>query len=546
MILHKRAGRSAKQSDLINVKQLITQYYSLQPQIKNPNHSVKFGTSGHRGSACRNSFNEQHILAIAQAIVEVRRLNGITGPCLMGRDTHALSTPAFMTVIEVLVANGVYVIVQQNDGFTPTPAISHAILEYNRQHDKKADGIVITPSHNSPEDGGIKYNPPHGGPADELLTTKIERLANQFIANHLVNIQRNNYQVAIKDPHYKQKDLVEPYVVTLSKVINMTAIKKAGLKIGVDPLGGAGINYWKRIAEYYQLDLELVNEQIDPTFSFMTLDYDGVIRMDCSSHFVMKRLLSLRNKFNLAFANDPDYDRHGIITPSGLMNSNHYLAVAIDYLFRHRPEWKKEVAVGKTLVSSTMIDRVVADLGRELIEVPVGFKWFVNGLYHGKYGFAGEESAGAAFLRFDGTPWTTDKDGIILCLLAAEITAVTGKNPQQHYQDLENYFGQPYYSRIQTKASYKQKQSLSKLTTKMISTNMLAGDPIITRLTKAPGNDAAIGGLKIITDYGWFTIRSSGTEEVCKIYCESFRSNEHLKLIEREAIHMVNQVIKNK
>ncbi|MGP1930610.1 MAG: phosphoglucomutase (alpha-D-glucose-1,6-bisphosphate-dependent) [Arsenophonus sp. ET-YP4-MAG3] len=543
MISHKRAGRSTKQSDLINVKQLITQYYSLQPQIKNPNHNVKFGTSGHRGSACRNSFNEQHILAIAQAIVEVRRLNGITGPCLMGKDTHALSTPAFMTVVEVLIANGVHVIVQQNDGFTPTPAISHAILEYNRQHDKKADGIVITPSHNSPEDGGIKYNPPHGGPADELLTTEIERLANQFIANQLADIQRNNYQVAIKDHHYKQEDLIEPYVITLNKVINMTAIKKARLKIGVDPLGGAGINYWKRIAEYYQLDLELVNEQIDPTFSFMTLDYDGVIRMDCSSHWVMKRLLGLRNKFNLAFANDPDYDRHGIITPSGLMNSNHYLAVAIDYLFRHRPEWKKEVAVGKTLVSSTMIDRVVADLGRELIEVPVGFKWFVNGLYHGKYGFAGEESAGAAFLRFDGTPWTTDKDGIILCLLAAEITAVTGKNPQQHYQDLECYFGQPYYSRIQAKASYKQKQILSKLTTKMVSVNMLAGDPIIARLNKAPGNGAAIGGLKIITDYGWFTIRSSGTEEVYKIYCESFRSNEHLKLIEQEAIHIVNQVI---
>ncbi|HGJ5865507.1 MAG TPA: phosphoglucomutase (alpha-D-glucose-1,6-bisphosphate-dependent) [Arsenophonus nasoniae] len=543
MALHKRAGQSAQQSDLINVEQLVAQYYSLQPQIKNPAQSVQFGTSGHRGSACRSSFNEQHILAITQAIVEVRRLNGITGPCLVGKDTHALSAPAFMAVIEVLIANGVDVIAQQDDGFTPTPAISHAILDYNRQHEKKADGIVITPSHNPPEDGGIKYNPPHGGPADERLTVEIEWRANQFIANQLAAIQRINYQIAIKDPHYQQQDFVEPYVVALSEVIDMAAIKKAGLKIGVDPLGGAGINYWKRIAEYYQLDLELVNEQIDPTFSFMPLDHDGVIRMDCSSPWAMKGLLDLRNKFDLAFANDPDYDRHGIITPAGLMNPNHYLAVAIDYLFRHRPQWQKEVVVGKTLVSSAMIDRVVADLGRKLMEVPVGFKWFVDGLYQGKYGFAGEESAGAAFLRFDGTPWTTDKDGIILCLLAAEITAVTGKNPQQYYQELAHRFGEPCYSRIQAKASHKQKQRLAKLTAEMVSADMLAGDPIIARLTKAPANGAAIGGLKVITDYGWFTARPSGTEEAYKIYCESFRGKEHLKLIEQEAIQIVNQVI---
>ncbi|HGJ5873560.1 MAG TPA: phosphoglucomutase (alpha-D-glucose-1,6-bisphosphate-dependent) [Arsenophonus apicola] len=543
MALHKRAGQSAQQSDLINVEQLVAQYYSLQPQIKNPAQNVQFGTSGHRGSACRHSFNEQHILAIAQAIVEVRRLNGITGPCLVGKDTHALSAPAFMTVVEVLIANGVNVIAQQQDGFTPTPAISRAILDYNRQHEKKADGIVITPSHNPPEDGGIKYNPPHGGPADERLTIEIEQRANQIIACQLSTIQRINYQIAIKDPHYQQHDFIEPYVIALREVIDMTAIKKAGLKIGVDPLGGAGINYWKRIAEYYQLDLELVNEQLDPTFSFMPLDHDGVIRMDCSSPWAMKGLLDLRNKFDLAFANDPDYDRHGIITPTGLMNPNHYLAVAIDYLFRHRPQWKKEVAVGKTLVSSAMIDRVVADLGRKLIEVPVGFKWFVDGLYQGEYGFAGEESAGATFLRFDGTPWTTDKDGIILCLLAAEITAVTGKNPQQYYQELAQRFGEPCYSRIQAKASHKQKQRLAKLSAEMVTADMLAGDPIIARLTKAPGNGAAIGGLKVITDYGWFTARPSGTEEAYKIYCESFRGKGHLKLIEQEAIQIVNQVI---
>ncbi|MGP1947001.1 MAG: phosphoglucomutase (alpha-D-glucose-1,6-bisphosphate-dependent) [Arsenophonus sp. NC-PG7-MAG3] len=543
MALHKRAGQSAQQSDLINVEQLTAQYYSLQPQVKNSNHSVKFGTSGHRGSACRNSFNEQHILAITQAIIEIRQLDGITGPCLVGKDTHALSSPAFMTVIEVLIANGIKVIAQQDDGFTPTPAISHAILDYNRQHEEKIDGIVITPSHNPPEDGGIKYNPPNGGPADEALTVKIEHLANQFIADKLSAIRRINYQIAIKNPLYQQQDLIEPYVVTLGDVIDMAAIKKAELKIGVHPLGGAGINYWKRISEYYQLDLELLNEQIDPTFSFMPLDHDGVIRMDCSSRWAMKDLLNFRNKFDLAFVNDPDYDRHGIITPSGLMNPNHYLAVAINYLFRHRPQWKKDLAVGKTLVCSSMIDHVVADLERELVEVPVGFKWFVNGLYQGKYGFAGEESAGAAFLRFDGTPWTTDKDGIILCLLAAEITAVTGKNPQQHYQELAHRFGEPCYSRIQAKVSHKEKQRLAKLSTKMISTEMLAGDPIIACLTKAPGNGVAIGGLKVITNYGWFTVRPSGTEEAYKIYCESFCGKEHLNLIEKEAIQLVNQVI---
>ncbi|MFP3014612.1 MAG: phosphoglucomutase (alpha-D-glucose-1,6-bisphosphate-dependent) [Arsenophonus sp.] len=543
MTFHKRAGHVAKQSDLINIKELVAQYYSLQPEIKNSNHNVKFGTSGHRGSSCRNTFNEKHILAISQAIVEVRRINGITGPCLVVKDTHALSVPAFMTVIEVLIANGVDVIVQQNNGFTPTPATSYAILNYNKQNNKKADGIIITPSHNPPEDGGIKYNPSHGGPACELLTIEIDRLANKFISNQLLDVKRNNYQIAIKKIHYQQQDLVNPYVVSLSDVIDMNAIKKSGLKIGVNPLGGSGINYWKQIAEYYQLNLQLVNEQIDPTFSFMPLDHDGIIRMDCSSSWAMKGLLKLRNKFDLVFANDPDNDRHGIITPDGLMNPNNYLAVAINYLFRHRPEWKKNISVGKTFVSSAMIDRVVADLGNELVEMPVGFKWFVDGLYQGKYGFAGEESAGAAFLRFDGTPWTTDKDGIILCLLAAEITAVTGKNPNQHYKELTNRFGDTYYSRIQVKANNKQKNRLAKLTSEIVSASMLAGDSIVASLTKAPGNGVDIGGLKVITNYSWFATRASGTEEVYKIYCESFRSKDHLKLIEKEAIKIVNQVI---
>ncbi|WMY96365.1 MAG: phosphoglucomutase (alpha-D-glucose-1,6-bisphosphate-dependent) [Arsenophonus sp.] len=543
--MHKRAGQVAQPSDLINVKKLIKQYYLLKPQIKNPDHVVKFGTSGHRGIAFRHSFNEEHILAIAQAIVEVRKSHGITGSCLVGKDTHALSDPAFMTIIEVMIANKINVITQEDQGFTPTPSISYAILDYNRKHKKKVDGILITPSHNPPEYGGIKYNSPYGGPADEALTLEIEKRANQLITNQLEGIQRINYHLAIKDSHYHQKDFVKPYVVALNDVIDMVAIKKSGLKIGVDPLGGAGINYWQRISDYYELNLELVNKEIDPTFSFMPLDHDGVIRMDCSSHWAMKGLLDLRNKFDLAFANDPDHDRHGIVTPDGLMNSNHYLVVAIDYLFRHRPKWKKNVAICKTLVSSAMIDRVVYNLGRKLVEVPVGFKWFVDGLYHGKYGFAGEESAGASFLKFDGTPWTTDKDGIILCLLAAEITAVTGKNPQQLYKELSATFGEYNYSRIQCKANYKQKKSLSKLTAKILSTNILAGDNIIKTLTKASGNNADIGGLKVITNYGWFTVRPSGTEEAYKIYCESFRSANHLKVIEKEAIEIVNKIINN-
>lgn len=543
MSTHPRAGQIALQSDLINVAQLTSQYYSLQPQSSVAAHQVKFGTSGHRGSAKRYTFNENHILAITQAIVEVRKEQGITGPCYVGKDTHALSEPAFISVIEVLAANQVNVIIQKNNGFTPTPAISRAILSYNREHQLRADGIVITPSHNPPEDGGIKYNPPNGGPADTDLTTLIENRANQFIANQLRDVKRLSYEQALDSGFIQEQDLIDSYVIALREVIDMDAIKKSGIKIGVDPLGGAGIEYWKRIKSYYDLDIELVNEQVDQTFRFMPLDHDGVIRMDCSSKWAMAGLLELRDKFDLAFANDPDYDRHGIITPDGLMAPNHYLATAINYLFSHRPQWSQDVSVGKTLVSSAMIDYVVNSLDRQLIEVPVGFKWFVDGLYNGTLGFGGEESAGASFLRFDGTPWSTDKDGIILCLLAAEMMAVTGENPQQHYNKLKDKFGAPSYSRIQAAASHEEKARLSKLSPEMVTANMLAGDPITAKLTAAPGNGASIGGLKVMSDFGWFAARPSGTEEAYKIYCESFRGPEHRELIEKEAISIVNQVI---
>ncbi|UKE83316.1 phosphoglucomutase (alpha-D-glucose-1,6-bisphosphate-dependent) [Pectobacterium colocasium] len=543
MANHPRAGQPARQSDLINVAQLTSQYYVLRPEVGNTAHAVKFGTSGHRGSAGRHSFNEPHILAIAQAIAEERKKQGISGPCYVGKDTHALSEPAFISVLEVLAANGVDVIVQLDNGFTPTPAVSNAILVHNRQGGALADGIVITPSHNPPEDGGIKYNPPNGGPADTNLTSVIEKRANALLADELRDVKRITLDQAWKSGHVHEQDLVQPYVEGLASVVDMEAIQRAGLKLGVDPLGGSGIAYWQRIAEHYKLDLTLVNDAVDQTFRFMSLDHDGVIRMDCSSEFAMAGLLALRDKFDLAFANDPDYDRHGIVTPSGLMNPNHYLAVAINYLFQHRPQWGQSVAVGKTLVSSAMIDRVVADLGRKLVEVPVGFKWFVDGLYDGSFGFGGEESAGASFLRFDGTPWSTDKDGIILCLLAAEITAVTGKNPQQHYDELAQRFGAPSYNRIQASATHAQKAVLSKLSPEQVSASTLAGDPITARLTAAPGNGASIGGLKVMTENGWFAARPSGTEEAYKIYCESFLGVEHRERIEKEAVEIVSAVL---
>ncbi|WP_224652650.1 phosphoglucomutase (alpha-D-glucose-1,6-bisphosphate-dependent) [Pectobacterium versatile] len=543
MANHPRAGQPAQQSDLINVAQLTSQYYVLRPEVGNTAHAVKFGTSGHRGSAGRHSFNEPHILAIAQAIAEERKKQGISGPCYVGKDTHALSEPAFISVLEVLAANGVDVIVQLDNGFTPTPAVSNAILVHNRQGSALADGIVITPSHNPPEDGGIKYNPPNGGPADTNLTSVIETRANALLADELRDVKRITLDQALKSGHVHEQDLVQAYVEGLASVVDMAAIQRAGLKLGVDPLGGSGIAYWQRIAEHYKLDLTLVNDAVDQTFRFMSLDHDGVIRMDCSSEFAMAGLLALRDKFDLAFANDPDYDRHGIVTPAGLMNPNHYLAVAINYLFQHRPLWGQSVAVGKTLVSSAMIDRVVADLGRKLVEVPVGFKWFVDGLYDGSFGFGGEESAGASFLRFDGTPWSTDKDGIILCLLAAEITAVTGKNPQQHYDELAQRFGAPSYNRIQASATHAQKAALSKLSPEQVSASTLAGDPITARLTAAPGNGASIGGLKVMTENGWFAARPSGTEEAYKIYCESFLGVEHRKRIEKEAVEIVSAVL---
>ncbi|EKS7766456.1 phosphoglucomutase (alpha-D-glucose-1,6-bisphosphate-dependent) [Edwardsiella piscicida] len=545
MANHPRAGQPARQSDLINVAQLVAQYYSLRPQADNPSHAVKFGTSGHRGSAQRQSFNEAHILAIAQAIAEVRKANGVEGPCFVGKDTHALSEPAFVSVLEVLSANGVEVVVQENNGFTPTPAVSHAILTHNRRGGALADGIVITPSHNPPEDGGIKYNPTNGGPADTNLTCVIEQRANQLLAQDLAGVKRLTLDAAWRSGHIHARDLVQPYVEDLRDIVDMPAIQRAGLKLGVDPLGGSGIEYWQRIGEHYGLDLTLVNDHIDQTFRFMHLDHDGVIRMDCSSESAMAGLLALRDRFDLAFANDPDYDRHGIVTPAGLMNPNHYLAVAIDYLFRHRPQWGAEVAVGKTLVSSAMIDRVVKALDRRLVEVPVGFKWFVDGLFDGSLGFGGEESAGASFLRFNGTPWSTDKDGIILCLLAADITAQTGKNPQQHYDALAARFGSPSYNRLQAPATHAQKAALSRLSPEMVQADRLAGDPITARLTRAPGNDAPIGGLKIMTDNGWFAARPSGTEEAYKIYCESFLGAEHRQRIEKEAVDIVSAVLAN-
>lgn len=545
MANHPRAGQPAQQSDLINVAQLTSQYYVLQPDLSNPEHAVKFGTSGHRGSAGRQSFNETHILAIAQAIAEERKKNGITGPCFVGKDTHALSEPAIISVLEVLAANGVDVIVQLDNGYTPTPAISNAILEHNKTGGPQADGIVITPSHNPPEDGGIKYNPPNGGPADTNVTKVVEDRANALIKDGLKGVKRIALDKAWESGHLQEKDLIQPYIEGLAQIVNIPAIQKAGLKIGVDPLGGSGIAYWQRIAEFYNLDLTIVNDSVDQTFRFMHLDKDGVIRMDCSSESAMAGLLALRDKFDLAFANDPDYDRHGIVTPAGLMNPNHYLAVAINYLFQNRPQWGKDVAVGKTLVSSAMIDRVVNDIGRKLVEVPVGFKWFVDGLYDGSFGFGGEESAGASFLRFDGTPWSTDKDGIIMCLLAAEITAVTGKNPQQHYDELAARFGAPSYNRLQASATSAQKAALSKLSPEMVSADTLAGDPITARLTAAPGNGASIGGLKVMTENGWFAARPSGTEDAYKIYCESFLGAEHREQIEKEAVEIVSEVLKN-
>jgi len=545
MSIHPLAGKPAPPELLTHIPRLVSAYYTQHPDPAFPAQRVAFGTSGHRGCALDASFNEAHILAICQAICEHRALAGVDGPLMLGLDTHALSEPAFATALEVFAANAVHVIIQEHQGTTPTPVISHAILAYNRGRKAHlADGVVITPSHNPPEDGGFKYNPPSGGPADSAETSAIEKRANALMVEGLAGVKRIPYQRALTASTTHVQDFVGPYVLDLMNVIDMEAVSRSGLKIGVDPMGGAGIGYWGPIADRYRLDLEVVNTRVDPTFSFMTLDRDGKIRMDCSSPWAMASLIALKDSFDVAFGNDPDYDRHGIVTRSaGLMNPNHYLAVAIEYLYTHRPAWSRSLAVGKTLVSSSMIDRVAAELGFPVYEVPVGFKWFVEPLMDGTIGFGGEESAGASFLRRDGTVWTTDKDGILLDLLAAEILAVTGKDPGEHYQALEARHGAPVYERIDSPADTAQKALLKALSPSDVTATTLAGDPIEARLTEAPGNGASIGGLKVTTARGWFAARPSGTEAVYKIYAESFVDEAHLRTIQEEARAIVGAAL---
>jgi phosphoglucomutase len=545
MSLSPLAGKPALKELLVDPAQLERSYYQLKPDVSDPTQLVSFGTSGHRGSSLRGTFTEAHVLAITQAICDYRRSKGTDGPLYMGKDTHALSASAQRTALEVLAANGVQTIIQRQDGVTPTPVISRAILAYN--HGRKehlADGIVITPSHNPPQDGGLKYNPPHGGPAESDVTKWIQNRANDLLRAGNSGVKRVQFAAALKAATTRQEDLVLPYVNDLRNAIDMEAIRSAGLKLGVDPLGGASLPYWEPINATYKLDITVVNPKLDPTFAFMTVDHDGVIRMDCSSPYAMASLVRLKDQYRVAFANDPDADRHGIVTPSaGLMNPNHYLAVAIRYLLTHRPQWPAQSAVGKTLVSSSLIDRVVADLGRRLAEVPVGFKYFAPGLLDGSYCFGGEESAGASFLRQDGTVWTTDKDGLLLDLLAAEITARTGKDPGEHYGELTDAFGTPYYTRIDAPATPEQKAALEKLSPEAVKASTLAGEPITARLTRAPGNNAPIGGLKVVAANGWFAARPSGTENLYKVYAESFRDEKHLQSIVAEAQHIVQQAL---
>lgn len=538
------AGQSPQPSTLTNIPQLITAYYTERPDPQEQDQRVTFGTSGHRGSSFKRTFNETHILAITQAICEYRHQYGITGPLFLGKDTHALSEPAFATALEVLAAHGVEVMLDQQDGYTPTPVISHAILTYNRGRSTGlADGIVITPSHNPPEDGGFKYNPPHGGPADTAVTRAIETRANALIAAGLQDVRRIAYARARTATTTHKHDYCAVYVNDLHNVIDLEAIRDARLSIGVDPLGGAGVNYWDPIAERYGLRLTVINPEVDPTFRFMTLDWDGKIRMDCSSPYAMTGLIALRDVFDIAFANDPDTDRHGIVTRSaGLLNPNHYLAVAIAYLFEQRTGWRPDAAIGKTLVSSSMIDRVAKKLGRRVIETPVGFKWFVDGLLDGSFGFGGEESAGASFLRRDGSVWGTDKDGIILGLLAAEITAKAECDPGDYYRNLTREFGDPVYERIDAPATSAQKALLQQLSPDQLQATELAGEKILATLTKAPGNNAPIGGLKVVTETGWFAARPSGTEDVYKIYAESFQGEAHLRRIQDEAQALIARV----
>lgn len=542
MAPHPLAGKPAPKDILVDVPKLVSAYYTLRPDPNAPSERVSFGTSGHRGSSLGRAFNEAHILAIAEAICRYRKSRGIDGPLYLGKDTHALSEPAHRSALEVFAAHDVSVLIDASDGYTPTPAVSRAILAYNEGRDRNlADGVVITPSHNPPEDGGLKYNPPHGGPADSDVTQIIEDEANRLLAAELEGVRRIPYERALAADTTHRFDYVSPYVEALSGVIDLEAIRQAGLQIGVDPMGGSGLAYWQPLAERTGIRFDVVNEHADPTFGFMTVDKDGKIRMDCSSPFAMASLIALKDRYDIAFGNDSDYDRHGIVTRSvGLMNPNHYLAVAIEYLFSNRPDWPKSAAVGKTLVSSSMIDRVAQALGVPLTEVPVGFKWFVDGLLTGKLGFGGEESAGASFLRKNGQVWTTDKDGIILDLLAAEITAKTGKDPGEHYVRLTERFGTPVYERIDAPATAEQKAVLKKLSPSQISARELAGQPILATLTEAPGNGASIGGLKVVTEDGWFAARPSGTEAVYKIYAESFRGSDHLAQIQDEARRVID------
>ncbi len=536
------AGKPAPRSLLVPVPELVSAYYTQSPDPEDAAQSVSFGTSGHRGSSLKNTFSENHVLAICQAIAEVRQAENTDGPLYLGKDTHALSEPAHRTALEVFAANGVEVRYQPGGGYTPTPAVSFAILTYNQgRASGYADGVVITPSHNPPEDGGFKYNPPSGGPADTSLTKRVQDRANALLRDGPKEVRRVSYEKALSAQTTRPHDFVTPYVSALGAIIDMEAIARAGLKIGADPMGGASLVYWEPIAEAYKLNIDIVTPYVDPTFGFMTVDKDGKIRMDCSSPFAMASLIGLKDRYDIAFGNDPDADRHGIVTPSaGLMNPNHYLAVAIHYLFQNRPGWNPNAAVGKTLVSSAMIDRAAASLGRTLSEVPVGFKWFVDGLLSGAYGFGGEESAGASFLRQDGAVWTTDKDGMIMDLLAAEITAKTGRDPGLYYQDLEARFGSPVYERMDAPANSEQQKILSSLSPAQVTASDLAGDPITAKLTRAPGNDAPIGGLKVTTQNGWFAARPSGTEPVYKIYAESFIDAAHLKRIQEEAQAIVS------
>ena len=541
-----RPGEPIALSRLANLPRLVTAYFAGKPDPSVAAERVAFGTSGHRGTSSQRSFNETHILAISQAICLYRHEQGVTGPLFLGRDSHALSEPAFVSAVEVFAAHGVTVMVDAQDGFTPTPVVSHAILSYNRgRADRLADGVLITPSHNPPEDGGFKYNPPHGGPAGAEATDWIEAAANRLLEQP-ERIQRMTYDAAWRSGHVHRHDYVSAYVEDLAHVLDMQAIAASGLKIGIDPLGGAAVRYWEPIVARYRLNATVVNEHTDPTFRFMTADWDGKIRMDCSSPHAMAGLIGMRGQFDLAFANDPDADRHGIVTPSaGLMNPNHYLTASIDYLFTHRPEWRHAAGIGKTMVSSSSIDRLAEKLGRRLVEVPVGFKWFVDGLSDGSLGFGGEESAGASFVRRDGAVWSTDKDGLIMGLLAAEMTAILGRDPAEHYTHLTQSLGTPFYERIDAPASPEQKRLLKNLTPEQVEADALAGEPIVERLTTAPGNQQPFGGLKITSANGWFAARPSGTENVYKIYSESFVSRSHLEQIQQEAQSIVGKTFKN-